>query len=84
MLTLNKDVLHIDWPFGVKENFTLTDDGQVGGVDSALARGDLHARELLGDQRRRLACNMHDGLVGSRGVCQKLLACGMKEIAYYV
>jgi len=29
MLTLNKDVLHIDWPFGVKENFTLTDDGQI-------------------------------------------------------
>merc|ERR1719239_863222 len=29
MLTLNKDVLHIDWPFGVKENLTLTDDGQI-------------------------------------------------------
>ena len=30
MLTLNKDILHIDWPFGVKENRTLTKDNQVG------------------------------------------------------
>ena len=30
MLTLNKDILHIDWPFGVKENSTLTKDNQVG------------------------------------------------------
>ena len=29
MLTLNKDTLHIDWPFGVKENITITDDNQV-------------------------------------------------------
>merc|ERR1719215_2420262 len=29
MLTLNKDILHIDWPFGVKENRTLTKDGQI-------------------------------------------------------
>ena len=30
MLTLNKDTLHIDWPFGVKENITITEDNQVG------------------------------------------------------
>ena len=30
MLTLNKDILHIDWPFGVKENITITEDSQVG------------------------------------------------------
>ena len=29
MLTLNKDILHIDWPFGVKTNITITDDNQV-------------------------------------------------------
>merc|ERR1712042_141782 len=29
MLTLNKDILHIDWPFGVKENITITEDNQV-------------------------------------------------------
>lgn len=29
MLTLNKDVLHIDWPFGIKENITITEDNQV-------------------------------------------------------
>jgi len=29
MLTLNKDILHIDWPFGVKENITFTEDNQV-------------------------------------------------------
>merc|ERR1712223_29975 len=29
MLTLNKDILHIDWPFGVKENITITEDEQV-------------------------------------------------------
>merc|ERR1719334_2465847 len=29
MLTLNKDILHIDWPFGVKENITITEDSQV-------------------------------------------------------
>ena len=29
MLTLHKDTLHIDWPFGVKENITITDDEQV-------------------------------------------------------
>jgi chitin synthase len=26
MLTLHKDTLHIDWPLGVKENVTITDD----------------------------------------------------------
>ena len=26
MLTLHKDTLHIDWPFGVKENITYTED----------------------------------------------------------
>jgi len=26
---LNKDILHIDWPFGVKENSTLTKDNQL-------------------------------------------------------
>ena len=31
MLTLHKDTLHIDWPFGVKENITYTEDEQVGG-----------------------------------------------------
>ena len=30
MLTLHKDTLHIDWPFGVKENITYTEDEQVG------------------------------------------------------
>ena len=29
MLTLHKDTLHIDWPFGVKENITITEDEQV-------------------------------------------------------
>ena len=29
MLTLHKDTLHIDWPFGVKENITYTEDEQV-------------------------------------------------------
>ena len=29
MLTLNKDILHIDWPFGVKTNITITDENQV-------------------------------------------------------
>jgi len=29
MLTLNKDILYIPWPFGVKENITFTDDGQI-------------------------------------------------------
>ena len=29
MLTLNKDILHIDWPFGVKTSITITDDNQV-------------------------------------------------------
>ena len=29
MLTLHKDTLHIDWPFGVKENITITEDDQV-------------------------------------------------------
>ncbi len=30
MLTLHKDTLHVDWPLGVRENITITDDGQVG------------------------------------------------------
>ena len=29
MLTLNKDVLHIDWPFGIKENITITEANEV-------------------------------------------------------
>merc|ERR1719228_2911960 len=29
MLTLNKDILHIDWPFGVKTNITITEDARV-------------------------------------------------------
>ncbi|TRY61889.1 hypothetical protein TCAL_08870 [Tigriopus californicus] len=29
MLTLHKDTLHIDWPLGVKENITVTEDQQV-------------------------------------------------------
>merc|ERR1719348_44835 len=29
MLTLNKDTLHIDWPFGVKTNITITEDARV-------------------------------------------------------
>jgi chitin synthase len=29
MLTLHKDTLHIDWPFGIKENITITEDEQV-------------------------------------------------------
>ena len=29
MLTLHKDTLYIDWPFGVKENRTLTDNDVV-------------------------------------------------------
>ena len=29
MLTLHKDTLHIDWPFGVKENITYTADEQI-------------------------------------------------------
>ncbi len=29
MLTLHKDSLYIDWPFGVKENITITEDEQV-------------------------------------------------------
>ena len=29
MLTLHKDVLHVDWPLGVKENITITEDEQV-------------------------------------------------------
>ena len=29
MLTLHKDTLHIDWPFGIKENITITKDEQV-------------------------------------------------------
>ena len=29
MLTLNKDVLYISWPWGVKENITFTEDGRV-------------------------------------------------------
>lgn len=29
MLTLHKDTLHIDWPFGVKENITVTPDDHV-------------------------------------------------------
>ena len=29
MLTLHKDTLHVDWPWGVKENTTYTDDDQV-------------------------------------------------------
>jgi chitin synthase len=33
MLTLNKDTLHIDWPFGIKENITITEDNQVGVFD---------------------------------------------------
>ena len=32
MLTLHKDTLHIDWPFGVKENITITEDEQVNAV----------------------------------------------------
>jgi len=29
MLTLHKDTLYIDWPFGVKENITILETGQV-------------------------------------------------------
>ena len=29
MLTLNKDVLHIDWPLGIKENITITEANEV-------------------------------------------------------
>jgi hypothetical protein len=29
MLTLNKEILYIPWPFGVKENITFTEDNQV-------------------------------------------------------
>lgn len=29
MLTLHKDTLHIDWPWGVKENTTITEDERV-------------------------------------------------------
>jgi chitin synthase len=29
MLTLNKDVLHIDWPFGIKENITITEANEI-------------------------------------------------------
>jgi len=31
MLTLHKDTLYIDWPFGVKENITVLETGQVRG-----------------------------------------------------
>ena len=29
MLTLHKDTLHVDWPWGVKENCTITEDQKV-------------------------------------------------------
>lgn len=29
MLTLHKDTLYIEWPFGVRENITITEDEQV-------------------------------------------------------
>merc|ERR1712080_248967 len=32
MLTLNKDVLHIDWPFGIKENITITEANEIIGT----------------------------------------------------
>ena len=48
MLTLHKDTLHIDWPFGIKENITITEDeqvknggdrGAVGSVVASVTRG---------------------------------------------
>ena len=34
MLTLHKDTLYIEWPFGVKENITYTEDEHVSGSDA--------------------------------------------------
>jgi hypothetical protein len=39
MLTLHKDTLHIDWPFGVKENITITEDERVRGIRGQLQWG---------------------------------------------
>ena len=44
MLTLNKDILHIDWPFGVKTNITITDDNQVLLFISAAKIAEDHLR----------------------------------------
>ena len=48
MLTLNKDILHIDWPFGVKTNITITDDNQVATRVPRLGMNGMECVDYLG------------------------------------